>query len=59
MTTSHLDDTRTLENLAEQNLREIEQFFVAHKRPEGDEEAAAQVWHGPKEAHEIIRKRTG
>jgi inorganic pyrophosphatase len=35
-------ELRTPEDLPEQNLRQIEQFFVAYKRLEGDEEAEAQ-----------------
>ncbi len=49
------DDIRSLEDMPEQNLREIEQFFVAFKRLEGDEEAEARGWHGLEETHEIIR----
>jgi inorganic pyrophosphatase len=42
--------------MPEQNLREIEQFFVAFKRLEGDEEAEVQGWCDLKETHEIIRR---
>ena len=45
-----------LEDLPQQSLREIEQFFTVYKRLEGDEEAEAQGWHGAKEAHEIVRQ---
>lgn len=50
------DDINDLEDLPEQNLREIEQFFTAFKRLEGDEEAEVKGWYGAKEAHEIIRR---
>ena len=44
--------------MPEQNLREIEQFFVAFKRLEGDEEAEVRGWCGREEAQEIIRRST-
>ncbi len=50
------DDIKTLEDMPEQNLREIENFFVAFKRLEGDEEAEVQGWRGLEETHEIIRE---
>ena len=53
------EDIETLEDMPEQNLREIEQFFVAFKRLEGDEEAEVRGWRDLEEAHEIIRKCTG
>ena len=49
------DDIKSLDDMPEQNLREIEQFFVAFKRLEGDEHAEVQGWCGMEEAHEIIR----
>ena len=49
------DDIKELDDMPEQNLREIEQFFVAFKRLEGDEQAEVQGWCGLDEAHEIIR----
>ena len=49
------DDIKSLEDMPEQNLREIEQFFVAFKRLEGDERAEVQGWCGLEEAQEIIR----
>jgi inorganic pyrophosphatase len=52
------DDIETLDNMPEQNLREIEQFFTAFKRLEGDEEAEVKGWCGPEETYEIIRKST-
>lgn len=52
------DDIKTLEDMPEQNLREIEQFFTAFKRLEGDEEAEVKGWCGPEETYEIIRKST-
>jgi len=50
------EDISSLEDMPEQNLREIEQFFVAFKRLEGDEEAEVRGWCGLEEAHEIIRE---
>jgi inorganic pyrophosphatase len=50
------EDVNSLEDIPEQNLREIEQFFVAFKRLEGDEEAEVQGWCGLEETHEIIRE---
>ncbi|MDQ3913295.1 MAG: inorganic diphosphatase [Actinomycetota bacterium] len=52
------EDIRSLEDMPEQNLGEIEQFFVAFKRLEGDEEAEVRGWCGLEEAHEIIHQRT-
>lgn len=52
------DDIETLDDMPEQNLREIEQFFIAFKRLEGDEEAEVKGWCGPEETYEIIRKST-
>jgi inorganic pyrophosphatase len=51
-------DISSLEDMPEQNLHEIEQFFVAFKRLEGDEEAEVRGWRGLKETHEIIREST-
>ena len=50
------EDIKSLEDMPEQNLREIEQFFVAFKRLEGDEEAEVRGWCGVEETHEIIRE---
>jgi inorganic pyrophosphatase len=50
------EDVSSLEDIPEQNLREIEQFFVAFKRLEGDEEAEVQGWCGLEKTHEIIRE---
>jgi inorganic pyrophosphatase len=52
------DDIETLDDMPEQNLREIEQFFTAFKRLEGDEEAEVKGWCGPEETYEIIREST-
>jgi inorganic pyrophosphatase len=52
------EDIGSLEDMPEQNLREIEQFFVAFKRLEGDEEAEVRGWCGLEGAHEIIRQST-
>jgi inorganic pyrophosphatase len=50
------DDIEALEDMPEQNLREIEQFFEASMRLEGQEDAEVQEWYDLEEAHEIIRK---
>jgi inorganic pyrophosphatase len=50
------DDIETLDDMPEQNLREAENFFVAFKRLEGDEEAEVQGWRGLEETHELIRE---
>jgi len=50
------EDVSSLVDIPEQNLREIEQFFVAFKRLEGDEEAEVQGWCGLEETHQIIRE---
>ncbi len=52
---SRFDDIQSLEDMPEQNLREIEQFFTAFKRLEGDEKAEVKGWCGLEETHEIIR----
>jgi inorganic pyrophosphatase len=52
------DDIETLEDLPEQNLREIEQFFVTFSQLEGDEDAQVQRWRGLEETHELIREST-
>jgi len=50
------EDIGTLEDLPEQNLRELENFFVTFSQLEGDEEAEVQGWQGLEETHEIIRE---
>ena len=50
------EDIESLEDMPEQNLHEIEQFFIAFKRLEGDEEVEVRGWRDLEEAHEIIRK---
>ena len=55
---ARFDDIKTLDDMPEQNLREIEQFFVAFKRLEGDEDAEVRGWCGLEETHEIIRRST-
>jgi inorganic pyrophosphatase len=49
------EDISTLDDLPEQNLHEIENFFVAFKRLEGDE-AEIEGWEGLEGTHEIIRE---
>jgi inorganic pyrophosphatase len=55
---ARFDDITSLEDMPEQNLHEIEQFFVAFKRLEGDEDAEVQGWCGLEETYEIIRRST-
>ena len=50
------EDISSLEDMPEQNLREIQQFFVAFKRREGDEEAEVRGWCSLEATHEIIRE---
>jgi inorganic pyrophosphatase len=50
------EDIESLDDMPEQNLREIENFFVTFSQLEGDEEAEVQGWHGLEETHEIIRE---
>jgi inorganic pyrophosphatase len=45
-----------LEDLPKENLREIEQFFEAYKRLEGDEEAQICGWLDRDDTHELIRR---
>jgi inorganic pyrophosphatase len=44
-----------LEDLPDQNLREIEQFFEVYKRLEGDEEVEVLGWLDLDETHELLR----
>lgn len=48
-------DIRVLEDLPEQNLNEIEEFFEVYKQLEGDEEVEIRGWLGVDETHELIR----
>ena len=48
-------DISALEDLPDQNLREIEQFFEVYKRLEGDEEVEILGWLGLDETRELIR----
>ena len=50
------EDLLSLDDLPDQNLREIENFFVTFKQLEGDEEAEIQGWVGQEETYEIIRQ---
>jgi inorganic pyrophosphatase len=50
------EDIGALDDMPQQNLREIEQFFTAFKRLEGDEEARVRGWHGLEEARKIVRE---
>src|ERR687896_1089156 len=49
-------DMHALEDLPNQNLREIEEFFEVYKRLEGDEEARIRGWIGFEDTQELIRE---
>ena len=49
-------EINALENLPDENLREIEQFFEVYKRLEGDEEARIRGWIGFEDTQELIRE---
>jgi inorganic pyrophosphatase len=49
-------DIGALEDLPDEKLREIEQFFEVYKRFEGDEEAQICGWQGYDDTQELIRK---
>jgi inorganic pyrophosphatase len=51
-------DIEVLEDLPQQNLRDVQQFFVTFRQLEGDEEAEVREWHDAKKAYEIIREHT-
>ncbi len=53
---ARFEDIKTLEDMPEQNLREIENFFVTYLNLEGDEEVEVQGWHDQEETYEIIRQ---
>jgi inorganic pyrophosphatase len=48
-------DIRRLEDLPEQNLREIESFFATYKQLEGDDDVEIRGWSGVEETYELIR----
>lgn len=48
------DDLHEVEDMPDQNLRKVEQFYTAFKRLEGDENAEVRRWLGPEEAQGII-----
>jgi inorganic pyrophosphatase len=52
------DDIHSLDDMTEQNLHDVERFFVTFKQLEGDEDAEVRGWHGIEETHEIIRQCT-
>ena len=47
---------KKLDDLPDENLREIEQFYAVYKRLEGDEEVEIHGWLSREEAQEIIRR---
>jgi inorganic pyrophosphatase len=48
----------SIEDVLEQNLREIEQFIEVYKRLEGDQEVEVHGWLSLGETHDLIRKHT-
>ena len=52
---ARFDDIESLEDIPEQNLREIEQFFETYMQLEGNDDAQVQDWAGLEETYEIIR----
>ena len=48
-------DIAELDDMPDENLREIEQFYAVYKRLEGDEEVEIHGWLSKEEAQEIIR----
>lgn len=48
-------DIQNLNDLPDQNLTEIEEFFEVYKRLEGDKEVEIHGWLSLAEAHRIIR----
>lgn len=51
---SRSEEIRTLEDVPQQGLREIEQLFVAFKRLERYEETEVRSCHSLKETHKMI-----
>ena len=49
-------DIEKLDDLPDENLCEIEQFYAVYKRLEGDEEVEIHGWLSREDAHDIIRK---
>ncbi len=49
-------DILALEDLPEQNLNEIEEFFAVYKRLEGDEEVEIHGWLALDDTQELIRE---
>ncbi len=47
---------RALDDVPDENLREIEQFYTVYKQLEGDEEVEIHGWLSREEAQEIIRQ---
>ena len=50
------DDIDSLVDPPDQNLREVEQFYVTFRQLECDEEAEVRGWHGLEKAYEVIRE---
>jgi inorganic pyrophosphatase len=48
-------DIKRLEDLPDQSLREIEQFYTVYKRLEGDEDVEINGWLSREEALDIVR----
>jgi inorganic pyrophosphatase len=49
-------DIHDLEDLPEQNLREVEQFFEVYKRLEGDKKVEIRGWLSLEETYGVIRE---
>ncbi len=51
-------DIKNLDDLPDQNLIEVEEFFEVYKRLEGDEAVEIHGWLSLEEAHDLIRDST-
>ena len=51
-------DIKSLDDLPDQNLTEVEEFFEVYKRLEGDKEVEIHGWLSLEEAHQVIRDFT-
>jgi inorganic pyrophosphatase len=50
------DDIAEVDDLPDQNLREIEQFFEAFKKLEGDHEVEIRGWLDAEDAYDLVRE---
>lgn len=51
-------DIKSLYDLSDQNLTEVEEFFEVNKRLKGDNEVELHGWLSLEEAREVIREST-